>query len=288
LLKARGLKETRWGRLPPLSPEEKAVMSIYGGSAPHESRHKLKLTGRAINTVSASVPEYLCWPESSTTFDKMDHTDSIPMLGRFPLIVDLLVGTTQLTKVLMDGGNDLNLMYLDTFEGLGLTHDKLQINPHPFYGVVLGKWFVPLEQVTLPVTFRDVSNYHIETLTFEVVDIFMPYHILMGWSCYIKFMPIPSYAYLKLTIPRPARVITVEAKTQWALDCEQDNIELVVPAVTVIELWELSLQIPTVTPSLAMPMVSAIFKIDEDTKVIQIDDGDPAKTMQIGASLDPK
>jgi hypothetical protein len=39
----------------------------------------------------------------------------------------------------MDRGSNLNLMYLDTFEVLGLTQDKLQSNPHPFYGVVLGK-----------------------------------------------------------------------------------------------------------------------------------------------------
>jgi hypothetical protein len=51
----------------------------------------------------------------------MDHSDSILKPGRFPLIVDPLVGTTQLTKALMDGGGGLNLMYLDIFEGLGLT-----------------------------------------------------------------------------------------------------------------------------------------------------------------------
>jgi hypothetical protein len=53
----------------------------------------------------------------------MDHPDSIPKLRRFPLIVDPLVETTWLTKALMDGGSDLNLMYLDTFEGQGLTRD---------------------------------------------------------------------------------------------------------------------------------------------------------------------
>jgi hypothetical protein len=31
--------------------------------------------------------------------------------------------TTRLTKALMDGGSGLNLMYLDTFEGLRLTCD---------------------------------------------------------------------------------------------------------------------------------------------------------------------
>jgi hypothetical protein len=54
-------------------------------------------------------------------FNRMDHLDCIPKPGRFPLIVDLLVGTTRLTKALMDGGIGLNLMYLDTFKGLGLT-----------------------------------------------------------------------------------------------------------------------------------------------------------------------
>jgi hypothetical protein len=53
----------------------------------------------------------------------MDHPDSIPKMGRFSLIVDPLVGTTRLTKALMDGGSGLNPMYLDTFEVLGLTCD---------------------------------------------------------------------------------------------------------------------------------------------------------------------
>jgi hypothetical protein len=69
----------------------------------------------------------------------MDHPNGIPKSGRFPLIVDQLVGMTQLTKALMDGGSGLNLMYLDTFEGLGLTRDQFQSRPHPFYSVVPGK-----------------------------------------------------------------------------------------------------------------------------------------------------
>jgi hypothetical protein len=40
-------------------------------------------------------------------------------------------------------------------------------------------------------------------------------------------------------------------------------------------------------PSLAMPMVSSVLKMDEDANAIQINDGDPAKTMQIRACSDP-
>jgi hypothetical protein len=71
--------------------------------------------------------------------------------------------------------------------------------------------------VTLQVTFGDTSKYRTETLTFEVVDFSVPYHIILGQPCYGKFMAIPSYAYLKLKIPGLAGVITVEAKTLRAL-----------------------------------------------------------------------
>jgi hypothetical protein len=79
--------------------------------------------------------------------------------------------------------------------------------------VVPGKQVIPLEWVTMPVTFGDASNYCTETLVFEVVNFSGPYHVILGRPCYVKFMDIPSYAYLKLKIPRPAGVITVEAKT---------------------------------------------------------------------------
>jgi hypothetical protein len=67
--------------------------------------------------MSLATPEYLRWSESPITFDRTDHPDCIPKPGRFPLIVDLVVRTTQLTKALMDGRSGLNLMYLDTFDG---------------------------------------------------------------------------------------------------------------------------------------------------------------------------
>jgi hypothetical protein len=269
-------------------PEEKVVMSFYSGPNPHESRRKLKLTSQAINAVSTTVLEYLRWSEFLITFDQTDHPNSIPKPGRFPLIVDLLVRTTWLTNALMDGGSGLNLMYLDTFEGLGLTRDQLQSSRHPLYVVVSGKQSVPLGRVTLLVTFRDMSNYHIETPTFELVDFSGPYHVISGWPCYVKFMAIPSYTYLKLKIPRPAGVITVEAKTWQALNCQQDSIELVVAAVAAAKLWELSLWLPTIPLSLDMPPTSSIFKMDEDAKAVQIDAGNPTKTMQIGVSLNPK
>jgi hypothetical protein len=205
--------------------EEMVVMSIYGGPAPHEYQHKLKLTSWVVNVMSTVVPEYLHWSESLITFDQMDH----------PLIVDLLVGMTRLTRALMDRGSDLNHMYLDTFDGLGLTQDHHQSSPHPFYGGVPGKKSIPLGWVTKMVISGDASNYRTKTFIFEMVDFSRPYHVILEWPCYVKFMAILFYAYLKLKIPGPARVITVEAKAQQTLNYEHDNIELATAMVITSE-----------------------------------------------------
>jgi hypothetical protein len=98
-------------------------------------------------------------------------------------------------------------MYLNTFDGLGLTRDQLKSRPHPFYEVVSEKQSVPLGQVTLPVTFKDASNYRPETLTFEVVDFSGPYHVILGRLCYVMFKAIPSETYLKLKTPGPTGIV---------------------------------------------------------------------------------
>ena len=72
------------------------------------------------------------------TFDQSDHPDYIPKPGRLPLVLDPIIGTIQLTKVLKDGGSGHNLLYLDAFVAMSLSKEELTPSPHPFYGVVPG------------------------------------------------------------------------------------------------------------------------------------------------------
>jgi hypothetical protein len=50
------------------------------------------------------------------TFDQEDHPNRVPHPRRYLLMVSPIVGTTRLTKVLMDGGNDLNILYASTLD----------------------------------------------------------------------------------------------------------------------------------------------------------------------------
>ena len=49
-----------------------------------------------------------------------------------------------------------------------------------------------------------------ETLTFEVVGFHGTYHSILGCPCYAKFMALPNYTYLKLKMPGPCEVITID------------------------------------------------------------------------------
>ena len=42
------------------------------------------------------------------------------------------------------------------------------------------------------------------------------YHAILGRSCYMKFMAIPNYTYLKLKMLGPHGVITIETSFQRA------------------------------------------------------------------------
>jgi hypothetical protein len=59
------------------------------------------------------------------TFDRSDHPDHVPQPGRFPLVVDPIIGTKRVTKVLMDGGSGLNILYIDTLDALGIPRSRL-------------------------------------------------------------------------------------------------------------------------------------------------------------------
>ena len=59
-------------------------------------------------------------------------------------MVDLIVSTKCLTKVLMDGGSGLNIMYAKTLDAMGIDRSHVRPIGFPFHGIVPGKQAVPL------------------------------------------------------------------------------------------------------------------------------------------------
>jgi len=50
------------------------------------------------------------------TFDRDDHPDRVVAPGVYLLVVDPIIFNTRLSKLLMDGGSILNIIYLETLD----------------------------------------------------------------------------------------------------------------------------------------------------------------------------
>jgi hypothetical protein len=150
-------------------PEVHGCFMIYGGQVANASARHRKQERREVCSVKVAAPVYLDWSDKPITFDQGDHPDGVPSPGRYPLVVDPVIGNDRLTKVLMDGGSNLNIIYAETLRLLGIDVSTIRAGAAPFHGIVPGKHVLPLGQLDLPICFRTPSNFRKETLTFEVV-----------------------------------------------------------------------------------------------------------------------
>ena len=145
----------------------------------------------------------------------------------------------------------------------------------------------PLGRIDLPVCFGTPSNYRKEVLTFEVVGFKGTYHAILGRSCYAKFMAVPNCTYLKLKMPGPNGVITVESTYEHAYDCDVECIEYaeaIVEAETlIINLDQLGSEVPD------FKRHAGTFEPVEAVKLIPVDPACPDdRALRISATLDIK
>jgi hypothetical protein len=117
---------------------------IFGGSSARPSRRREKLIRREVMNTDVAKPSYLKWSEVPITFDRKDHSDTIPQHGSYPLVVAPLLKTRRIHMVLMDGGSRINVLYASTLDDMGIPRSTLRPSTVPFHGVVPGIEALPL------------------------------------------------------------------------------------------------------------------------------------------------
>ena len=77
-------------------------------------------------------------------WSREDHPPPVDNPGHLALAVAPQVGGYKFTKVLMDGGSSINILYYDTFRHMGLTDKDRKPSNTVFHGVVPGKSAYPI------------------------------------------------------------------------------------------------------------------------------------------------
>jgi hypothetical protein len=100
-------------------PAVENVFLIFGGLTMDMSNSQRKLEQHEVLAAKKAPPSFLDWSEDAITFSREDHLNRIPNPGRYLLVVDLVIDNSRFSKVLMDGGNSLNILYAHTLQLMG-------------------------------------------------------------------------------------------------------------------------------------------------------------------------
>ena len=137
----------------------------------------------------------------------------MPSPGSYALVLDpTLIGpniNVRFSKVLIDNGSSINIMYADTMCKLGISENMLQATRTTFHGIVPGISCEPIGKVRVDVLFGTRDNCRTENLEFEVVNLENAYHTLLSRPALNKFMASCHISYLKMKLPGPNGVITI-------------------------------------------------------------------------------
>ena len=104
----------------------------------HIPKRERKRALRDVYAMEPVAPKFNPWSSCPITFDRRDHPTSIRHGGFAALVLDPIVNGFHLTRVLMDGGSSLNLLYQDTVCKMGIDPSRIKPTKTTFKGVIPG------------------------------------------------------------------------------------------------------------------------------------------------------
>ena len=166
------------------------------------------------------------WSSQPITFDHRDYSASIQHAGWAALVLDPIIDEYHFTRVPMDGGSSLNLLYQDTVRKMGINPSRIKPTRTTFKGVIPGLEARCTGSITLEVVFGSPDNFRSEELIFDIVPFLSGYHALLGRTAFARFNAVPHYAYLKFKMPGPRGVITINGNMERSLRTEEHTMAL--------------------------------------------------------------
>ena len=131
-----------------------------------------------------------------------------------------------MSKVFMDGGSGINIIFVDTLRKMNRSVKNLPKYSNTLHCIVPGKAVGQKGTIQLDVSFGDKSHFRTESIEFEVVDWKSQYHAILGLPAFARFMAVPHYAYLQLKMSEPKGVITIKDNFQKSDLCDREFIKI--------------------------------------------------------------
>ena len=103
------------------------------------------------------------WFEKPISWSRADHPEVMPSPGSYALVLDATFATERraahFSRVLIDGGGSINILYRDTMEKLGIKQKQLIPSRTIFHGIVPGLSCSPIGKTQIDVLFGDKNHF---------------------------------------------------------------------------------------------------------------------------------
>ena len=109
---------------------------------------------------------------------------------------------------------------------MGINPSRIEPTKTTFKGVIPGVEARCTGSIKLEVVFGSPDNFRSKELIFDIIPFCSGYHALLGRTAFARFNAVPHYAYLKLKMPGPRGVVTVNGNTERSLRMEEHTAAL--------------------------------------------------------------
>ena len=117
-------------------------------------------------------------------------------------------------------GVSLNILFARALGRMQISRSAIKPVTQAFHCIVPGSSTTPIDQISLPITFRKQDNFRIEKILFDVVNFETAYKAILGRHTLTKFMAAMHCAYQCVKILGPKGVITVRGCPKAGLCCD--------------------------------------------------------------------
>ncbi|XP_013608095.1 PREDICTED: uncharacterized protein LOC106314824 [Brassica oleracea var. oleracea] len=195
-----------------------------------------------------------------------DDAEGIYVPHNDPLLVVLGIGEYDVTKVLVDTGSSVDLIFRGTLQKMGVDLDDIKPSSRTLTGFN-GSSETILGTIRLPVCACGVTR----TVKFTIVSTNAPYHAILGTPLIHSMQTIPSTYHQCVKFPG------TNGKIKTLRGDQKADRELL---VTTVKLQRSSLSVNFVSP-----LTSKVCSQEGEVLELPIDDTDPSRTARIGAYL---
>jgi hypothetical protein len=154
----------------------------------------------------------ITFTEADIKLTSFPHTDA--------MVITAHIDKWNVMRVLVDNGSQVDILFLSTFDQMGLNKNQLKESPKHLYGF-RGRKIEPLGSISILVSFDNPTNARTEYITFDVVGMSYLYNAIFGRGLLNTFEATLHSLYLCLKVPAALGVISIHDNQKEARNIEQ-------------------------------------------------------------------